>query len=85
MYADDFAKSGAYKVPHSDVWPQFLDRDGKELDPTVPLEGSLDAVMHIIFPEMVSVHLKRLERGTRFYCMEGSRRVAEGVVTELSA
>ena len=40
--------------------------------------------MHIVFDNMVEVHFQRLALGTKFFCMEGSRKVAEGIVTSLS-
>jgi hypothetical protein len=82
-YADDVEKLGARKAPQSDVWPEFFDEAGNSLGSAVPLIGEYSAVMHIVFDHMVPVHLQRLTKGTKFFCMEGSRKVAEGVVTTL--
>ena len=84
-YAEDFDELGAHKAPQSDVWPEFLDEVGKSLAKEIPLIGQYNAIMHIVFENMVDVHFQRLNKGTKFFCMEGARRVAEGRVTDLSA
>lgn len=83
VYATDFEKLGSAKAPQSDVWPEFLDDDGFPLRTDIPLKGVLFARMHIIFPQMVEIHFKRLKLGTRFYCMEGHDKMATGIVTQL--
>jgi len=83
-YANDDYVNGI-EPERSDVWPEFLDHAGNALPKDVPLQGTLPARMHIIFPNMVSVHFNRLRVGTRFFCTEGARKVASGVVTSLSA
>jgi len=81
-YADDLKNDGAL-IQISDVWPEFIDDGGETIARDVPLMGTLRARMHIVFPKMVKVHLKRLKVGTKFYCMEGARKCAEGIVTAL--
>lgn len=83
-YADDIEQLGDEKAPRSDVWPDFLDETGKSLSREIHLIGDYDAIMHIVASHMVDVHLQRVEVGTEFYCMEGTRRVAKGRVTQLS-
>jgi hypothetical protein len=83
-YADDVEKLGTRNAPQSDVWPEFFDEAGNSLGNAIPLIGEFSAVMHIVFDNMVAVHFQRLTKGTKFFCMEGSRKVAEGFVTSLS-
>ena len=51
----------------------------------VPLEGVNDARMHIVFTDRVDYYMKRIQIGQRFYCMEGARKVATGIVTAMEA
>jgi hypothetical protein len=83
VYADDVEQLGAAEAPISDVWPEFLNVHGDSIPHGVPLIGQYNAVMHIIADHMVEVHFRRLELGTRFYCVEGRTRCAEGMVTSL--
>jgi hypothetical protein len=79
-YASDELADGV-ELEHSDVFPEFVDGNGETIPHTQPLSGTLKARMHIIFPNMVPIHLGRVRLGTRFFCMEGARKVASGVVT----
>lgn len=81
-YAKDLEDNGA-KALQSYVWPEFLDNEGKTIPKTVPLCGILTERMHIIVPEMIDVHMKRLNIGTKFFCMEGPRPQGEGTVTAI--
>lgn len=82
VYAEDLEQLGK-SAPHSDVWPEFLDEAGNSLMNDAPLIGEYNAIMHIVFENMVDVHFKRLREGTEFFCMEGARKVAKGHVTNL--
>ncbi len=84
VYVDDFNALGASQTPQSDVWPVFLMGDGVPIPDNVPLRGTLTAIMHIVFPEMVDVHFKKLEVGTQFYCIEGAKRMAIDTVIGLT-
>lgn len=83
VYAEDIENLGLEKAPHSDVWPEFLDQSGDSIKTDVPFMGTYDAKMHIVFSHMVPKHLSRLKVGTKFYCMEGLKRMAVGKVTHL--
>lgn len=78
-YPEDFDDRGLASIV-SMVWPEFVDESGSALPSHVPLHGRLRARMHIVFPEMVEKHRQRLRVGSKFYCTEGARIVAEGVV-----
>lgn len=82
-YADDLNADG---LPSSvsDVWPEFVDDCGEPFADEIPMQGELTANMHIIVAAMVPFHMARLEMGTKFYCMEGKRKCAEGIVTAIT-
>lgn len=69
------------------VWPDFVDADGKSRSDQAPLPvgETLAARMMIVVDEMrEQVHRARIAPGVRFYCHEGGKRVAEGVVTRVT-
>jgi hypothetical protein len=69
------------------IWPDFIDAEGKSRPKQVPLPigETLPARMVIAVDEMRGeVHRARIAPGVRFYCHEGGRRVAEGVVTRVT-
>jgi hypothetical protein len=67
------------------IYPNFLDDGGTPIPKGVPLEGSLNARMHIIPEPAVVYHRARIHAGMAFNCHEGRRVVATGVVTKLLA
>jgi hypothetical protein len=68
------------------IWPEFLDKQGSPLPAGTPVPASGMAEMTILSPEMrTHVHRRRIKVRVRGYLMEGSRRVAEAVVTRLLA
>lgn len=81
-YPEDVDERGLAKKI-SMVWPEFVDETGNPIPANAPLQGNLHARMHVLVPEMVAQHRQRLQVGDRFFCTEGPRRVAEGVVTSL--
>lgn len=81
-YADQRPGDGLYMV-----WPDFIDVEGKSRSDQVPLAvgETLSARMMMVVDEMRDrVHRGRIAPGVRFYCHEGDRRVAEGVVTHIT-
>jgi hypothetical protein len=78
MYAEDSPQDGIYMIHH-----EFTGEDGMVLpEATLPIPRSGTARMWIVVPEIRGkVHCRRIAEGTRYYIMEGSRRVGEGVVT----
>jgi translation elongation factor EF-Tu-like GTPase len=69
------------------IYPDFCDEDGASMPTDVPLAvgpvlrarmfGSVDVMR-------AEVHRHRIVPGIKFYCVEGPRRVAEGVVTQIT-
>lgn len=79
-YADDF-NSDDLPNSVSDVWPEFIDDAGSAIPDEIPIQGTLAANMYTMVSGMIPLHTERIEVGTKFYCMEGKRKCAEGVVT----
>ena len=69
------------------IWPDFLDeachsRSDADL---LPVGEELPARMMIVVDAMrEQVHRSRIAPGVRFFCHEGGKRVAEGVVTRVT-
>jgi hypothetical protein len=69
------------------IWPDFLGPDGHPFpsDRPLPVGPDLPARMSIIADDLRAVfHWHRVAPGVRFYCHEGPRRVAGGVVTRVT-
>jgi hypothetical protein len=69
------------------IWPDFLDDSGHSRpgDAPIPVGVELPARMMILADEMrEEVHRARIAPGVRFFCHEGGRRVAEGIVTRVT-
>jgi hypothetical protein len=82
VYADDPPTKTLYMI-----WPVFFAVEGEALpsDKPLPVGIKLSARMMIVVDEMRDkVHRGRLAPGVRFYCHEGGKRVAEGVVTRIT-
>ena len=82
-YADDQPPVALYMI-----WPDFYaGPSGQHLpaDQPLPVGIELSARMFVLMDEMrPEVHRERITPGVRFFCHEGSRRVAEGVVTRVT-
>lgn len=81
-YADEQPPNTLYMI-----WPDFFSPEGRSLpgDFPLPVEVELPARMLVLADEMrAEVHRARIGPGVRFYCHEGNRRVAEGVVTRIT-
>ncbi len=81
-YLDEFELNGS-PLQISDIWPEFVDQSGNTIAGDTPLMGKLNARMHIVSEEMVDWHMQRIKVGTKFYCMEGNRKCAGGIVTAI--
>lgn len=69
------------------IWPDFFAANGQNLpsDQPLPVGVELCARMTVVVDEMrAEVHGGRIAPGVRFFCQEGGRRVAEGVVTRIT-
>ena len=79
-YPEDDLSEGVYMIH-----PYFLDGNKNPIPKGQPLSGTIDALMFILFEEMVDFHRERISIGTEFCCVEGSRTVATGTVSKLMA
>jgi len=76
---DDTGKTGVYMIH-----PEFLAEDGSIQPKGVAVPRSGKATMWILSPEMRSkFHCARIRPDVRGFFMEGSRRVAEAVVSRI--
>jgi hypothetical protein len=69
------------------IVPDFFREDGRSSPQDQPLTVGVElpARMMILADEMrEKLHRGRIAPGIRFYCHEGSRRVAEGTVTRIT-
>ena len=81
-YGDDPPGSPIYVI-----WPDFFDEDGDSLPTDTPLSVGLElrARMTALSDETrAEVHRRRIKEGVKFFCHEGSKRVAEGQVTRIT-
>lgn len=79
---DDINTVGCYMI-----YPNFIDDHGNSLptDKPLPVDKKLNARMYILSEEMKNkVHSKRISVGQIFYCHEGTKPVAEGIVTKVT-
>lgn len=76
---DDISETGIYMI-----WPEFLASDGSVFPQDTPVPMTGIATMWIVSPEMrCQIHCSRIQLGVKGYFMEGGRRVAEAMVTEV--
>ena len=70
------------------IWPDFFAAGGLSLptDQPLPVGVELSARMSVVVMDEMraEVHRGRIAPGVRFFCHEGGRRVAEGVVTRIT-
>ena len=77
-YADADGTEGLYCI-----WPDFYARHDNAPLRTTPLPMGVELLgrFTILNHELrITIHQPRIKVGTKFYCHEGSRRVAEGTV-----
>ena len=68
------------------IYPCFLDQSGRPFAEGVSVPAQVNAHFRIIDSHLrVAEHARRLQVGTRFFLVEGARRVADGIVTKLLA
>jgi len=78
-FADD--KTNFYMIH-----PDFFDTDGNSLstEEFLSLGVWLNARMYILIPEMKEkVHRAKIREGIEFFCMDGHRKVAKGIVSKV--
>lgn len=73
VHGADAAEFGA-DAPFADIWPEFLDEEGRTIPVDTDLFGALTAIMHIIFADRISYHVGRLVEGSTFEMREGAKQ-----------
>jgi hypothetical protein len=69
------------------IWPDFFAAGGRSLpaDEPLPVGIELSARMLVAVDEMrAEVHRGRIAPGVKFFCHEGGKKVAEGIVTRVT-
>lgn len=83
----DFAYADDPLAHLSAIWPDFHDQSGESFGPDCPLPADvfLNARMTIVSEELRSTHHRsRIRPGMKFFCHEGTKRVAEGRVLQIT-
>lgn len=80
IFAQSLANDGLSDAMRQMIFPEFVDNNGDQIADKIPLIGKYDAKMYII---AISNDAPAITVGTKFYCAEGSRIVAEGIVMSL--
>jgi len=83
----DFQYNDKYEDdPPNQVWmiyPAFLDDAGALLPVRSEIPKQCEATFRILNSDLRHVHRARLRPGSKFWLVEGSHRIAEGLVTTL--
>jgi hypothetical protein len=66
------------------VWPEFLDETGNAISPDRPLAGMLRARFYVVAETMRDFHRQHARPGVGFFCVEGAKVCAAGVVTRVT-
>ncbi len=66
------------------VWPEFLDEAGDPLPPDRPITGLVRARFLVVDPRMRPFHRERVRPGEGFFCVEGAKVCAAGVITRVT-
>ena len=66
------------------VWPEFLDEEGGVLPDDVPITGFVRARFYIISDAMRPYHREQARPGVGFFCVEGAKVCAAGLITRLT-
>ena len=81
-YADEDMLNQLYMI-HPDFYDEKENSISKEIP--LPTNKELSARMLIIASDMKEkVHRKHISIGTKFFCHEGGKRVAEGHITKIT-
>jgi hypothetical protein len=65
------------------VWPEFIDQSGDVIPSDKLLCGMLRARFHVVVEEMRDFHRQHIRPGVGFFCVEGPKVCAAGVVTRI--
>ncbi len=68
----------------SAVWPEFVDESGDMIPEGVPVTGRVKARMYVIHDEMREFHRQQARPGVGFFCVEGAKVCAAGIITRIT-
>ena len=66
------------------VWPEFMDDSDDAIPPDRPIAGLVRARFHVIAPELRAFHSQQARTGVGFFCVEGARVYAAGIITRIT-
>ncbi len=66
------------------VWPEFVDDLGNMIPRDRPITGLVKARMYVISERMKEFHRQQARPGVGFFCVEGSRVCAAGIITRIT-
>ena len=66
------------------VWPEFIDESGDAIPSDRPLSGFVKARFHVRVEEMRDFHRQHAHPGVGFFCVEGAKVCAAGVLMQLT-
>ena len=81
-YAEDDPQNGIWMI-----YPDFHDANGESIpeNQQLPVDISILARMFVLSDQLrKEVHRPKVKVGGRFYCHEGQRRIAEGIITSIT-
>jgi hypothetical protein len=66
------------------IWPLFCDYEGKRLTENAVISPTGKVEIYIVDSNLRLYHQRRITFGTKGYFMEGSKKTAELIVTEIN-
>jgi hypothetical protein len=66
------------------VWPEFIDELGDTIPVDRPVTGFVKARFYVISEAMRSFHHQQARPGVGFFCVEGVKVCAAGVITRVT-
>jgi hypothetical protein len=66
------------------VWPEFIDESGDAIPSDRPLSGFVKARFHVRVEGMRDFHREHARAGVGFFCVEGAKVCAAGLVTQVT-
>jgi translation elongation factor EF-Tu-like GTPase len=66
------------------IWPEFIDEKEEVIPVGILLEGTLKARMYVVDKEMRRTYRNLIHEGLEFFCVEGSKKVANGKVLKVT-
>jgi hypothetical protein len=81
-YAEDDPRRGIWMI-----YPDFLDANGESIpeNQPLPVDAPIPARMIVLSDNLrMEVHRQKARVGSQFFCQDGQRRIAEGIITKIT-